>query len=105
MKFKIKNEGQFKDELRRLNGKFLAISENFPKGKQMIIDRLNILYNIVTNNEKIPGNQKAAANLLPFLEFIGGKEFLEQSQDGKDIIEVFFYFAYKWHPAGNPAKS
>lgn len=95
--YKIKNDEQFQIELKRLTEKFNS-QEKFPKGKEMIIERLEKLNDIVFNNKPIPGNKKSAGNLLPFLEFQGGEEFLE-TEDGKAIIEVFFYFAYKWEPA------
>ncbi len=96
--YKIKNDHQLKDEIFRITSKYYAIkNDSYPKGQEMVLDRLRILEEIVFKNKPIPGNQQAAGNLLPFLEFKGGPEFLE-TQDGKDIIEIFFYFSYKWKP-------
>ena len=97
--YKIKNDNQLQNELLQLSTKYQSIKEqNYPKGKEMILLRLEKIKNIVMHNMAFDTKKSSFANLLPFLEFNGGKEFIE-SEEGKDIIEVFFYFAYKWNPA------
>jgi len=95
-KFKFSNDGEFITELSHLNKKYnTSTMRNFAKGKQMIIETLQEIYEVVLSNSNLKYNQESYSNLLLYHEFIGGKEFLE-TQEGKDIIEVFFYFAYKW---------
>lgn len=98
--FKIKNSSEFKKEIQRLDLKFNADKEKYPKGKKMVISRLEKIKNIVFDNMPYDTQKSSFGNLLPFLEFQGGEEFLE-TEDGKSVIEVIFYFAYKWEPGDN----
>lgn len=71
-----------------------------PKGKGMILDTLFEIKDVVLEKVALKYKKESYGNLLPYLEFKGGKEFFE-TEDGKAIIEVIFYFAYKWESGEN----
>jgi hypothetical protein len=97
--FKIKNDQDFKNEIFRVLSKYDLKEKNlFLKGQQMILETLEEIKEIVFNNSPLQYKKESYGNLLPYLEFKGGPQFLE-TEDGKDIIEIFFYFAYKWKSA------
>ncbi len=93
--YKIKDDTQFKAEILRIYEKYNLLNKvNYHKGQQNILETLRKIKTFVFENKPFT-HKEQYGYLLHYLEYEGGKEFLE-TRDGKDIVEIFFYFAYKW---------
>lgn len=99
--FKIKNTEQLKVEVLRLT-KLYSLDSFYPKGQLMILETLHKIRDPIFNDKPVD-HKKQYGYLLHYLEYPGSNEFFK-TEDGKAIIEVFFYFAYKWEPGDNGRK-
>jgi hypothetical protein len=92
---KPQNDQEFIQRLNYFLKKYAYKLSEFEEGKRHAIFRLIRIKEIITKKFPPGSNIESFANFLPFLECEGGPEFLE-SEDGKEIIELYNYFSYDY---------